>query len=310
MSEETDMPIEGGQTVIEKTEDEGGFDKEGEGENSDAVPPPDFDGIMKQLEGTTVLVQPRVSRETILSVMREHTGILRALQTGFIDITEMMKVIQEKTAANSKRLDDHDGDVVRIDKSIEEISGRCDTFRTELDQINNTLTDVYKLKQEMREQKFALEDLTGKFKAHVAEIDEFLQATETKLSGMDALNKETQFKLTELKEYVDHFGDNLILSSSQITVESAIGFSARPTALRDVLKTINKGMASTNETLEDYETRISENTDTVATKADATLVTDVLQINTRVQTIEAHLKKEEETGISAIRKSASSQIPE
>lgn len=41
--------------------------------------------------------------------------------------------------------------------------------------------------------------------------------------AMDTMNKETQFLLKELKEYVDHFGDNLILASTQITVESKVG---------------------------------------------------------------------------------------
>jgi hypothetical protein len=28
---------------------------------------------------------------------------------------------------------------------------------------------------------------------------------------------------TELKEYVDHFGDNIVLAASQVTVESSAG---------------------------------------------------------------------------------------
>ena len=271
-------------------------------DEEEEVPPPDFDALFTQLEGTTVLVQPRVTRETIVAVMKEHTSILRKLSTGFDSLQLQMKDIVNETKANSDHILNTDANLKEAKNEIGEIQKTCATFREELDAINNTLTDVFQLKRDMREQKNAHAELLAKFNSHTIMIDEFLKSTETKLTAMDSLNKETQFKLTELKDYVDHFGDNLILASSQITVESAIGFSSRPMALRDVLKQLNKFTNDTSETLETHETKIEENQNKVETKADATILTDVTQINHRVMSIEAHLKKEEETGISAIRK--------
>ncbi len=47
---------------------------------------------------------------------------------------------------------------------------------------------------------------------------------------------ELEFKVKETRHIVDHFGDSLVLSSTQITVESSVGFSKRPMSLYDILK--------------------------------------------------------------------------
>ena len=45
--------------------------------------------------------------------------------------------------------------------------------------------------------------------------------------------KDTQFLLKELKDYVDYFADNLVLSSGQITVEMDSGFTVKPMSLTE-----------------------------------------------------------------------------
>ncbi len=117
---------------------------------------------------------------------------------------------------------------------------------------------------------------------------------------MDTLNKDTQFKLVELKEYVDHFGDNLVLASSQITVESKVGFSTRPMSLQDILKMLNKASQSTEAALLEHAEKITENNNILQTKADATISYTVDSAINKLEAIEAHLKREEDTGINVI----------
>jgi hypothetical protein len=77
-----------------------------------------------------------------------------------------------------------------------------------------------------------IDDITSKFLSHKREISEYFGKTDQTISAMDTMNKETQFMLKELKSYVEHFGDNLILASTQVTVESKVGFSNRPMSLQ------------------------------------------------------------------------------
>merc|ERR1711916_217144 len=119
---------------------------------------------------------------------------------------------------------------------------------------------------------------------------------------MDVMNKETQNLLIQLKEYVDHFGDNLILASTQITVESKVGFSDRPMSLHDVLKMINKQNNKIEFNIEDHNNRINENADVISTKADGTVQLEVNILDGKVAAIEDHLQKEADEGVSALRK--------
>jgi hypothetical protein len=127
---------------------------------------------------------------------------------------------------------------------------------------------------------------------------EFTNHTKDQLETMEKKTNDTQFETKELRHIVDHFGDNLILSSTQITVESAAGFGKRPQALLDVLKQCHGNMTATDKTLGDYGIRIADNTEGIATKADATVAFAVQTLDKDVLAIKTHLKKEEDQGIS------------
>ena len=136
----------------------------------------------------------------------------------------------------------------------------------------------------------------------MGEVKDYFSNTDKTLAAMEVMNNETQFKLLELKDYVDHFGDNLVLASTQITVESKVGFSTRPMNLQDVLKMVNKIITNTSTTVSEHTTQLDQNTAAISTKADATLGLTVNECQNKLEAIEAHLKQEEDQGISALRK--------
>lgn len=127
---------------------------------------------------------------------------------------------------------------------------------------------------------------------------DFTVHTKDTIEAIDKKSNDTQFETKELRHIVDHFGDNLILSSTQITVESTAGFSKRPQSLLDVLKTCNGNMATADKTLTEHGARIAENAEAIATKADATVAFAVQTLDKDVLAIKTHLKKEEDQGIS------------
>ena len=137
--------------------------------------------------------------------------------------------------------------------------------------------------------------------ADKAEMKEQFEGVDRSLAAMDSMNKETQFLLKELKEYVDHFGDNLILASTQITVESKVGFADRPLSLQDVLKMVNKNITTMGGTLKEHTSQITESSEIISTKADATVGMLVESLDHKIAAIEHHLKQEEEHGVSVIK---------
>jgi len=108
---------------------------------------------------------------------------------------------------------------------------------------------------------------------------------------------ETQFVVKELKQYVDHFGDNLILSSSQITVDPQIGFSSKPISLSDTLKQCSNNFRHMSEKTDEHDVYIASMLKDIETKAPDSVLVNVNTLEKKVSTIEVHLQKEEEVGI-------------
>jgi hypothetical protein len=149
-----------------------------------------------------------------------------------------------------------------------------------------------------KEQRQIIDDLRVNYENFKQKTNEFTAHTKDSIEAIDKKTNDTQFETKELRHIVDHFGDNLILSSTQITVESTAGFSKRPQALLDVLKTCHGNMSTAEKTLSEHGAKIAENQEAIATKADATVAFAVQSLDKDVLAIKTHLKKEEDQGIS------------
>ena len=121
--------------------------------------------------------------------------------------------------------------------------------------------------------------------------------TNSFVSTLKTAMTETQFIVKELKQYVDHFGDNLILSSSQITVDPQLGFSSKPISLSDTLKQCSNNFRVFTEKTDDHDENIVKILRDLETKAPDSILINVNTLEKKVHTIEVHLQKEEEVGI-------------
>ena len=261
-----------------------------------------FDQQLTALAGQTVLVQPRVSRETIVDVLKQHTNLMR-------DIRRELNVTKTTVSSLVTLTDKHSKYIEVLQKTSEEEKLKVQALETkttrmddEIQTIKDTLGELANIKKEQKVLKSTLTEIQANMKAQKLEIKESFESVDSSLFAMDNMNKETQSLLKELKEYVDHFGDNLILASTQITVESKVGFSDRPMTLQDVLKLLKKDFGKMEFAQEDQRNKIQDNTDAILTKADATVQLEVNTLNEKVSAIEDHLKAEAEEGLSALRK--------
>lgn len=144
-----------------------------------------------------------------------------------------------------------------------------------------------------------MEVLSNKFTQFSSEVTEY---TSKKLVTMQTSCDETVFELKEMKDYVDHFADNLVLNSQQITVDTYAGFSSKPITLTEVLRMCNGqfiDIAAISNKQDEKLVKVAADLDT---KAPDTLVFNVSTLEKKVGTIELHIQKEEEQGIGALRK--------
>lgn len=142
-----------------------------------------------------------------------------------------------------------------------------------------------------------MDALASDFSKFNAEVNGFMVDTNSFMSNLKTAMAETQFIVKELKQYVDHFGDNLILSSSQITVDPQLGFSSKPISLSDTLKQCSNNFRNLTEKSEGHEENIVKMLKDIDTKAPDSVLVNVHTLEKKVHTIEVHLQKEEEIGI-------------
>lgn len=262
----------------------------------------EFTGILMALQGVTVLETPRVSRETMIETMREHTLILREMKKGLGNVTNIVTSLAAEAGDNRRLLQNIQDENKKQRVDIDKLYALSDEQRLEMKELGEKVTELYALKSEVKQAKEAHEDLLRRFEKHTGEFEEYSSHTDRTITALDAKADDTIFKLKELKDFVEHFADNLILPSSQITVEAAAGFGSRPMPLLEVLKTQNTQNLDSNSTLKTHGDLIKESQDKIETKADDSLVHEVNGISRKVTAIENHILKEEEQGVGAIRR--------
>lgn len=108
---------------------------------------------------------------------------------------------------------------------------------------------------------------------------------------------DTVFQLKEMKDYVDHFADNLILNSQQILVDTSAGFSTKPLPLTDVLRLCTNNFDDIQKISQQHESHLNKVDSELETKAPDSVLFNVTNLEKKVATIELHIKKEEEQGL-------------
>ena len=127
-----------------------------------------FRAILKALEGVTVLETPRVSRTTIVQTLKEHTNLIHEIRHEMTVINKTMQHVSEEAAENRMFIQTLREDTARNQKGIEMLMKVTDEFRKQFATLSDQVDDLPVIKQQCREQKTQLEDLTMKFHVHVA----------------------------------------------------------------------------------------------------------------------------------------------
>lgn len=261
-----------------------------------------FDSISKSLKGTTRVEVPRVSRETIISVLQSHTDMLKNMKKDHNSLSEKVTRIDTATQENTEKLLTIEEDNAKRNSEIEELFRMNNEFSTQIEELSWKVAELYTLKKNIEEQKAFVEQLHVNFEKFNKHVSSFMDETDKTMSGVLNTCKDTSFQMAELKDYVEHFGDNLFLSSSQITVEPSCGFAPKPLSLTDVMKTCNNNFEDLQTQRQLHSKNIEDIHTALDSKAPDSVLVNVNTLEKKVSTIEVHLQKEEEQGIGAIRK--------
>jgi chromosome segregation ATPase len=236
--------------------------------------------------------------QTMLDVMRNHTELIRGVQKEITDVAALVGHIANEAADNKRQLKLIDETVTKNKSDIEELFNLLRGMRIEVDVIKKQVNELIVLKQEVQSQRDEMNEMKHKFEAHANNMVVYINKTTHAVAALDSKSNDVQLQLRELKDYVEHFGDNIVLASSQVTVESSAGYAERPISLLEVLKRCNLNINDLQSTCHDQEDKITANKDAINTKAGDECLFDIQTLQKKVSNIENHLKREEEQGIS------------
>ncbi|RYH24333.1 hypothetical protein EON65_16890 [archaeon] len=147
-----------------------------------------------------------------------------------------------------------------------------------------------------------MDNLAGEFNKFAVNTTELLNQTTKTVSILQTSCDETQFQLKEMKDYVDHFADNLVLNSQQIMVDSYAGFANRPLNLTEIMRMCRSSLDEINNTDKVQSEKIAKAFAELDTKAPDSVLFNIATLEKKVGTIELHIQKEEEQGMGALRK--------
>lgn len=261
-----------------------------------------FDGILQALEGEKVLLKPRVSRETILDVMREHTNLLSKQREDIAHLQDFTKEIKAALTFAQQAIVELKDNLRKTDTKLNNTTTTVNNMRSEVNDLASKINEIDGLKAVVEEQKQLVTDTVSSFNVFKTNANNYFDDNTIKVNELEAKTTEIDFKVKETRHIVDHFGDSLVLSSTQITVESSVGFSKRPMTLYDILKDVNNNSIETEKSLAYQIQRMNETAVALDSKADITILGQVQELDLALKGIQEFLKKEEDQGINAVRR--------
>lgn len=239
----------------------------------------------------------------MIQVLKDHTTLIGDLKS---EMTNVSKAVRKliNTADDNKKIIDHVLEKVEENKkSMNEIHKTLLEYKIDIADIQGRIECLPEMKERIEDNRIGIEDLGSKFKHFQGQFSEFVVTTGDNISEITERTNETDRETKALRHYVDHFGDNLTLSSSQIIVESTAGISKKPMSLLDVCAGFNSNFINNADMIEKHGISISNAEEAIETKADASLMFDVQRVGEELNLIKEHLKREEDQGINAIRRS-------
>lgn len=112
-------------------------------------------------------------------------------------------------------------------------------FQKQMDSMNGKLNEFPTIKNKALEQEIKVDTINMRMELQAEELSNITKKSAFNFSNLEEKNDDLQSKIKLLRMNLDGLGDNLVISSNQITVASSAGYSNKPMILFDLLKNTN-----------------------------------------------------------------------
>jgi len=261
------------------------------------------------------MMQPLTMGLSVMpDILREHTKEIRALRADLAALNVKADTIAKDARGNQDGLKEFQSSIDHVLNSfrtelgknavaVAEVRQTNAGFAAMVDELSSRIEDFPAIKAETIRQKEQVDQMAGKMEMLSAEMAFFLKSSTDQFASLEEKSTEFDTQLSALRKHVDGLADALVLSANQITVAASAGFASKPMNLFEILKLCNTSIMSLQGITSEHSNQIADNVKSTAKKADETVIIDINNHDARLGEIEDRLKKDEEDGVNALRKS-------
>jgi len=261
------------------------------------------------------MMQPLTMGLSVMpDILREHTKEIRALRADLAALNVKADTIAKDARGNQDGLKEFQSSIDHVLNSfrtelgknavaVAEVRQTNAGFAAMVDELSSRIEDFPAIKAETVRQKEQVDQMAGKMEMLSAEMAFFLKSSTDQFASLEEKSTEFDTQLSALRKHVDGLADALVLSANQITVAASAGFANKPMNLFEILKLCNTSIMSLQGITSEHSNQIADNVKSTAKKADETVIIDINNHDARLGEIEDRLKKDEEDGVNALRKS-------
>lgn len=106
-----------------------------------------FDTITRELKGTTRIEVPRVSRETIISVLQSHTDMLKNIRKDHNNLSSKVERIDFETKENQEQIAVITEENIKRNADVVELFRMNNEFRIQIEELSWKVAELYTLKK-------------------------------------------------------------------------------------------------------------------------------------------------------------------
>jgi chromosome segregation ATPase len=170
-----------------------------------------------KLEGEVVLPAPRVSREALISVLKEHNDILTLLRADLVGVTSFLQEVATQAAETRAQVARIDAEVQHQRGDLAVLSQRTDAMEEINAELGAKLEAIDDMQAAIASQGLHLAALQGGFDDEQATNATFRSTTEERMEAEALRTASLEQTREQMQERLDHMHEEIHITADQIT---------------------------------------------------------------------------------------------
>jgi hypothetical protein len=168
------------------------------------------------LEGETVLPKPRVSRESLIHVLKEHNHILTGLRVDLGTMSTFVNKVAKEAAETRGMVDGIKNDLEVQKAGLAEVKERTSAMEEVTTQLQTKLEVMDELAKQIDEHSKHLDTLQTDFDAEVSTNSTFREETNARIEIEASRTESLETSRESMEHRLDHMHEEIQIHTDQV----------------------------------------------------------------------------------------------